>query len=96
VIPNFEEEIARAGYLSLILGIIEGVEATQSLENFIARNSFTKDAHGVAQFLNRTQRGKGLKVPVARAVANEAEIVGHIPDCFDRAIRQAVVLSTGG
>ncbi len=96
VIPNFEEEIARIGYLPLILKVIDELGATRSLENFIARNSLTKDAHGVAQFLNRTRPGKGLKVPVARAVANEAEIVGRIPDCFDRAIRAAVELSTGG
>ncbi len=96
VIPNFEEEIARVGYLSLILKVIDEFGATQSLENFIANNPLTKDAHGVAQFLNRTPRGKNLKVPVARAVANEAELVGRIPDCFDKAIRQAVVLSTGG
>jgi len=95
-IPNFEGEIARIGYLPLILKVIDELGATRSLENFIAKNSLSKDAHGVTQFLNRTQRGKGLKVPVARAVANEVEIVGRIPDCFDRAIRQAVVLSTGG
>lgn len=95
-IPNFEGEIARIGYLPLILKVIDELGATRSLENFIAKNSLSKDVHGVTQFLNRTQRGKGLKVPVARAVANEVEIVGRIPDCFDRAIRQAVVLSTGG
>ena len=95
-ISNFEGEIARIGYPPLILKVIDELGATRSLENFIARNSLSKDAHGVAQFLNRTQREKGLKVPVARAVANEVEIVGRIPDCFDRAIRQAVVLSTGG
>ncbi len=95
-IPNFEGEIARIGYLPLILKVIDELGATRSLEIFIAKNSLSKDAHGVTQFLNRTQRGKGLKVPVARAVANEVEIVGRIPDCFDRAIRQAVVLSTGG
>jgi len=95
-IPNFEGEIARIGYLPLILKVIDELGATRSLENFIAKNSLSKDAHGVTQFLNRTQRGKGLKVPVARAVANEVEIVGCIPDCFDRAIRQAVVLSAGG
>jgi putative ATP-dependent endonuclease of OLD family len=95
-IPNFEGEIARIGYLPLILKVIDELGATRSLENFIAKNPLSKDVHGVTQFLNRTQRGKGLKVPVARAVANEVEIVGRIPDCFDRAIRQAVVLSTGG
>lgn len=96
VIPNFEEEIAQIGYLPSILKVIDELGATQSLENFITKKSFTKDAHGVAQFLNGSRRGKGLKVPVARAVANEVEIIRHIPDCFDRAIRQAVTLATMG
>jgi len=96
VIPDFEEEIARIGYLPLILRVIDEAEATKSLETFLTKKNLTKDAHGVAQFLNGPRRGKSLKVPVARAVANEVEIIGRIPDCFDRAIRQAVVLSTGG
>lgn len=96
VIPNFEEEITQTGYLPTTLRVIDELGATRSLENFITKNNLTKDAHGIAQFLNGSRRGKGLKVPVARAVANEVEIVGRVPDCFDGAVRQAVVLSTGG
>lgn len=96
VIPNFEEEIARIGYLPLILKVIDEAGATQSLENFLTTKNLTNNAHGVAEFLNGSRHGKGLKVPVARAVANEVEIIGHIPDCFDRAIRQAVTLATRG
>jgi putative ATP-dependent endonuclease of OLD family len=96
VIPSFEEEIAQIGYLPLILRVIDEAGATQSLENFLTKNNRTKDAHGVAQFLNGPRRGKSLKVPVARAVANEVETVGCIPDCFDRAIKRSVALATGG
>ena len=96
VIPNFEEEIARIGYLPLILRVIDEAGATQSLDNFLTKNNLTQDARGVAQFLNGSRRGKGLKVPVARAVANEVETVDCIPDCFGRAIKRSVALATGG
>lgn len=96
VIPNFEEEIARIGYLQLIRRVIDEARATHSLESFLTKNKLTNDAHGVAQFLNETRHGKSLKVPVARAVANEVETVGRIPDCFDEAIKRSVALATGG
>ncbi len=95
VIPNFEEEIARIGYLSLILDVIENAGAAKSLEDFLTKKNLGKDAHGVGQFLN-DKRGKDLKVPVAYAVANKAEIVGQIPNCFVRAIEKAVKLAEGG
>ena len=96
VVPNFEEEIARIGYLPLILKVIDEAGATQSLEGFISKNGLAKNAHGVAQFLHGPRSGTGLKVPVARAVANEVKTVGRIPDCFGRAIRQAVTLAKRG
>ncbi|MBA7632612.1 hypothetical protein ES703_40161 [subsurface metagenome] len=95
-IPNFEEEVARIGYLPLILRVIDEAGATQSLESFLTSQKLLKDACGVAQFLNGSRHGKSLKVPVARAVANEAKSIGHIPDCFGRAIKRAVALATGG
>jgi putative ATP-dependent endonuclease of OLD family len=96
VTPNFEEEVARVGYLPLILKVIDEAGARQSLENLLTERNLTKDAHGVAQFLNRHRHGKGLKVPVARAVASEVEIIRRIPACFDKAIKQSVMLATGG
>ncbi|MBU4265658.1 MAG: AAA family ATPase [Candidatus Altiarchaeota archaeon] len=92
---NFEEEIARIGYLSVILRVIDDEGATSSLDNYLTNQSFTKDAQGVAQFLNNNPRGKRLKVPVARAVANEVETVGRIPDCFDKAFKKAIYLARG-
>jgi len=96
VVPNFEEEILRVGYLPLILRVVDEAGSTRSLEDFLNRNNLSKDAHGIAQFLNVHRRGKGLKVPVARAVANEVKSVSHIPGCFDKAIRCAVALATSG
>lgn len=94
-IRNFEEEIARSGYLPSILEVIDNAGATQSLENFLTENSFGKDANGISQFLNH-KRGSYLKVPVAYAVANEVETVGNVPDCFLRTIERAVELAKGG
>lgn len=95
VIQNFEEEIARNGYLPLILEVIENEGATKSLENFLDEKNIGKNAHGVSQFLNH-QRGDYLKVPVAYAVADQVEIVGKVPNCFVRAIEKAVGLAEGG
>jgi putative ATP-dependent endonuclease of OLD family len=96
VVPNFEEEVARIGYLPLILRAIDDAGATESLNNYLGRNSFTNDAHGVAQFLNDTGPGRGFKVTIARAVANEVRTMDSVPDCFDKAIKQAAALATGG
>jgi len=92
---NFEEEVARIGYLQLILEVIEEAGAMLSLENFLTENDLRKDPHGVAQFLNEKRR-KSLKVPVAYAVAENVETVGKVPHCFERAIKEAVKLATGG
>jgi predicted ATP-dependent endonuclease of OLD family len=93
---NFEEEIARNGYLPVILRVINEARATQSLEDFLKKNNLEKDEHGAAQYLNNARRGKGLKVPVARALANEVETGACVPDCFESAIRHAIELATIG
>ena len=96
VVPNFEEEIARAGYLPSIIETIEEAGAMQSLKKFLTGNNLKKDAHGIAQYLNRSRRGKCLKVPVAHSVANEVETIRRVPDCFERAIKRGAELAAGG
>ena len=95
VIPNLEEEVARIGYLPLILEVINDAEAAKSLENFLARENLRKDACGVSQFLHNKRR-KGLKVQVAYAIADRVENVGKVPNCSVRAIEKAVKLAEGG
>jgi putative ATP-dependent endonuclease of OLD family len=95
-IPNFEEEIARNGYMDLISEVIDKAGATHSLEDFLRENSLTKNAHGIATYLNKTRRGSSLKVPIARVVANEVINVGKVPNCYDRAIKLVISLATGG
>ncbi len=96
VIPNFEEEIARSGYLPLILQVIDEAEFTNSLEVFLTNKSLKKDAHGVSKFIKESKwPGRSLKVPIARAVANEVENIRGIPDCFAMAISRAVSLAIG-
>lgn len=96
VVPNFEEEIARAGYLPSIIETIEEAGAMQSLKKFLTGNNLKEDAHGIAQYLNRSRRGKCLKVPVAHSVANEVETIRRVPDCFERAIKRGAELAAGG
>ncbi|MGC1121294.1 MAG: AAA family ATPase [Candidatus Methanofastidiosia archaeon] len=96
VIRNLEEEIARIGYLPLILEAIDNAGNTPSLVNFLTEKNLEKNANGVAEFINGTKPGKRLKVPIAYAVANGVEIVGKVPDCFTRAIEKAVELAESG
>jgi putative ATP-dependent endonuclease of OLD family len=93
---NFEEEIAKAGYLPQVLNVIDELGATRSLEEYLSRRRYSKDPQGVAMFLNSTRSGKGLKVPIAREVANEVKNIGQIPNCYSECIKRATTLAAGG
>jgi putative ATP-dependent endonuclease of OLD family len=95
VVQCFEEEISRAGYLPVVLKVIEDAGAKHSLEQYLTQNNLSKDAFGVSQFLKKIRSGTGLKVQVARAVANEVENIGKVPPCFERAIKEAIQLASG-
>lgn len=56
-------------------------------------DNLKEDAHGIAQYLNRSRRGKCLKVPVAHSVANEVGTIRRVPDCFERAIKKGAELA---
>ncbi|MGC1121344.1 MAG: AAA family ATPase [Candidatus Methanofastidiosia archaeon] len=93
-IENSEEEVLRAGYLQLILKFIEEMGELRSLNNFLFRKKLSKDATGIARFLNA--KGDSLKVPVAREVANAVESIGKVPECFKEAITKSIELAKGG
>ena len=90
---NFEEEICRAGYLDVALGVIDSAGHTQAMNQYLAKHNLQRDAQGASSFLTGTRKGKNLKVPVARAVADAVKTVGRVPDCYAGAIRQAVALA---
>jgi len=91
---NFEEEICRAGYLGVAIGVIDSAGATGAMDYHLASKGLRRDAQGVALFLTETRKGKDLKVPVARAVADAVKPVGCVPDCYAEAIRRAVALAS--
>lgn len=91
---NFEEEICRTGYLDVALGVIDSAGRIQAMNQYLAKHSLQRDAQGVSSFLTGTRKGKNLKVPVARAVADAVKTVGRVPDCYAEAIRQAVALAS--
>jgi len=93
---NFEEEICRAGYLDVALGVIDSMGATGAMNHYLAGKGLRRDTQGVSSFLRGPRKGKVLKVPVARAVADAVETVGRVPDCYAKAIQQAVALANPG
>lgn len=93
---NFEEEICRAGYLDVALGVIDSMGATGALKSCLAREGLQPDTQGVSSFLGGPRKGKVLKVPVARAVADAVDTVRRVPDCYAKAIRKAVALAKAG
>jgi predicted ATP-dependent endonuclease of OLD family len=95
-VHNFEEEIAKAGYLPLILQVIYDNDSETSLDRFISEHNLQKDARGVSMYIKESRDGKSLKVPIARAVANEVGNIGNVPDCYKAAIDGAVSLAIGG
>jgi predicted ATP-dependent endonuclease of OLD family len=94
VVEAFEEEIGNSGYLSLMLVVIEKEGMTSSLDRYLIDKSLSKDARGVSKFI-KSKGGKSLKIPIATAVANAVQTVGHVPPCFERAITQAIQLASG-
>lgn len=94
----FEEEVCKNGYLDIVIQAIKDADPeydshTKALDSYLSKNSLTKDAKGVSSFIKSR---KNLKIPVARAVADAAETVKAVPDCYARAIRKAVLESVGG
>jgi hypothetical protein len=94
VIESFEEEVANSGYLPLMLTVIQSEGMTTSLDQYLRDNSLLKNANGVSKFI-KSKIGKSLKVPIATAVANEVQTIGQVPQCFERAILQAIQLASG-
>lgn len=92
-IESFEEEIGECGYLPLILRIIEEEGLTQKLDEYLSTNTLAKDPKSVARFIRKS--AKRLKVPIASTIALEVKSINRIPLCYDKAIREAVRLSSG-
>jgi putative ATP-dependent endonuclease of the OLD family len=95
----FEEEVCRAGYLDEVIQAIREADPDhqshyRALTRYLEKKGLEKDAIGIAAFV--TKKRKNLKIPLARAVADAAERVGVVPDCYARAIRKAILLSMGG
>ena len=88
---NFEEEVCRAGYLEVVISVIEDTGAIGAMEKHLKNRGLQQDAQGVASFIKHRRT---LKIPVARAVADAVETVGRVPDCYAKAIRQAVALAS--
>lgn len=93
--PNFEEEVASAGYLETILGVIEQEELGGSLDDFLGENQEKRDPHGVAKFLRGTRGGRRIKVLVAQEIAEQVETVKKVPECYEKAITGASQLAIG-
>lgn len=93
VTPNFEAEVARAGCLDLIREKVDDWGYMRSLTDFLESSNLEMNPNGVAQYLNNSRRGKGLKVPIARAIANNADEIGYVPTCFERAFEKASELA---
>jgi len=97
-IECFEEEVCKNGYLDVAIQAIKDADPehgshAKALNSHLSKNSLTKDAKGVSSFIKDR---KNLKIPVARAVADAAETVRSVPDCYARAIRKAVLESVDG
>jgi putative ATP-dependent endonuclease of the OLD family len=95
----FEEEVCRAEYLDVVIQAIKDADPehqshSTALDRYLQEEGLNKDAWGVAQFVSKKR--KTLKIPVAHAVADAVKTVGLVPDCYARAIRQAIVVSMGG
>lgn len=94
----FEEEICRAGYLDIVIKAIKDAEPEhethfRALESYLKKEGLNRDASGIAAFIKNRDN---LKIPVARAVAYAAKSQGWVPDCYARAIRQAILMSMDG
>lgn len=94
-IHNFEEEVAKFGYLPVIFRVIDDNNFTDSLDRFTTSRDLQKDAQGVSKYIKESRDGKSLKIPIARAVANEVVSVRRVPDCYKDAIEKAVSLAIG-
>ncbi len=90
---NFEEEVAKAGYLQVILDVIEENGAKWALDDYLARNSLDKNPQGMSQFLKKTRTGRGLKISVARAIARNVGEIGVVPECYKKVISEAITKS---
>lgn len=87
---NFEEEVAKAGYLDLILQVIEENGAKGSLNHFLETEGLEINPQNISLFLKTKRHGIRLKTTVARAIAEKVEEFGYIPDCYKKAIEEAV------
>ena len=94
VVESFEEEIANSGYLPLMLSVIQKESMTASLDQYLRDKALSKNAAGVSKFI-KSKIGKSLKIPIATAVANEVHTIGRVPQCFERAINNAITIASG-
>lgn len=60
---NFEEEICRAGYLDVVLGVIDSMGATGALNGYLAAKGLPRDAQGVSRFIAGRRKGRVSRFP---------------------------------
>lgn len=87
---NFEEEVAEVGYLDLILQVIEENGASGALNHFLEGKGLEINPQSISLFLKKTRPGSSLKTTVARAIAEKVEEIGVVPDCYKKAIEEAI------
>lgn len=85
---SFEEEVTKSGYFVVIMNVISENGAEGSLNHFLKREGLDSNPQSIAKFL-KSHSGERLKIPVAQSVAENVE-QGSIPDCYRRAIEEAV------
>jgi putative ATP-dependent endonuclease of the OLD family len=90
VVDDFEAEVCRCGYLPTVVDAIKREGGERDLASYLAAKGLPQDVHGVSRYVVERKR---LKVPVAVAVSEAAQIVRRVPPCFKKALSTAVRLA---
>ncbi len=90
VCNNLEEELANGGYLDTVLQFIMDSGMDQSFNRFLQNKGLTNDSLGIASYINKSRKGKSLKIGLAYRIADEARTKKIVPLCFQKAITKAL------
>jgi hypothetical protein len=94
----FEEVVCKEGYQQIVVDAIrnndpENHSDQKALECFLKDNGYDLNPKSIAKFIKKRDN---LKIPIAKAIYEAVVNIDSVPLAYERAIRQAVLLSQQG